>query len=103
VRGVAAPRAISATRRRPSPEALGSVARLPKRSRPQESRMPKSEGIVIEGTRRASDVPRARRCLRCGSSFESEWSGERICRRCKSTTSWRNGLPHNHKPEGRNR
>ena len=55
--------------------------------------MPKSETIVPDQTRRITDVPRARLCLRCGSSFESEWSGERICRRCKNSTSWRNGLP----------
>jgi len=65
--------------------------------------MPKSEAIMPEGARRISDVPRARLCLRCGSPFESEWSGERICRPCKSTTSWRNGLPHSGKPAGRRR
>ena len=66
--------------------------------------MPKSEAIVSEAVRRASDVPRARLCLRCGTTFESEWCGERICRPCKSKTSWRNGLPHTGgKAEGRRR
>ena len=65
--------------------------------------MPKSEAIVIEGARRISDVPRARLCLRCGSSFASEWSGERICRPCKSKTGWRNGLPYTGQPGGRRR
>jgi hypothetical protein len=65
--------------------------------------MPKPEANLIENARRTSDVPRARLCLRCGSSFESEWSGERVCRPCKSTTSWRNGLPHSGKPGGRRR
>lgn len=60
------------------------------------------EQSVNDSARRISDVPRARLCLRCGSDFESEWSGERICRRCKSTASWHNGLPH-HNPEGRRR
>ena len=32
-----------------------------------------------------------RRCLSCGRSFESEWAGERICRNCKSTETWRRG------------
>lgn len=32
-----------------------------------------------------------RRCLLCGNSFPSEWAGERVCRKCKSTTAWRNG------------
>lgn len=40
------------------------------------------------------DVPRVRACLRCKADFQSEWSGERICRRCKSSARWRNGLPH---------
>ena len=65
--------------------------------------MADSEQSNTEGARRTSDVPRARLCLRCGTSFESEWSGERICRRCKSTTTWRSGLPHSGKPEGRRR
>lgn len=53
---------------------------------------------AADSARRASDVPRVRVCLRCKANFESEWSGERICRPCKSTTSWRNGLPHSGKP-----
>ena len=55
--------------------------------------MNKPEDVSIEGLRRSGDGPRARVCLRCGTSFHSEWSGERICRECKNTTSWRNGLP----------
>lgn len=51
--------------------------------------------------RRSDDVPRERRCLRCQTHFESEWSGERICRRCKGTSSWRNGLPHAAPSSGR--
>lgn len=39
----------------------------------------------------AWDVPKARHCLRCKAEFHSEWSGERICRRCKSSNAWRNG------------
>lgn len=37
--------------------------------------------------------PQVRRCLRCRTAFHSEWSGERICARCKGTTAWRRGLP----------
>jgi hypothetical protein len=47
------------------------------------------------------DAPRVRACLRCKAEFRSEWSGERICRRCKSSTSWRNGLPLPSKASGR--
>lgn len=39
------------------------------------------------------DVPQERRCLRCNTPFWSEWSGERICRRCKATSAWRNAAP----------
>ncbi len=36
---------------------------------------------------------KCRNCLRCETSFQSEWSGERICPRCKSTAAWRAGTP----------
>ncbi|MFO7854610.1 MAG: hypothetical protein R6V44_05230 [Paracoccaceae bacterium] len=51
--------------------------------------------------RRTADLPRERSCLRCRTRFESEWSGERICRRCKGTTSWRSGIPHGTSSSGR--
>ena len=35
--------------------------------------------------------PKTRSCLRCKTLFQSEWIGERICRRCKSAKIWRNG------------
>jgi hypothetical protein len=34
---------------------------------------------------------KTRQCLVCRTVFESEWAGERICRKCKSTSSWRSG------------
>ena len=34
---------------------------------------------------------KARLCLMCRKMFTSEWSGERVCRRCKSTETWRRG------------
>ena len=37
------------------------------------------------------DPPKLRPCLRCGTEFPSAWSGERVCRHCKSTSVWRNG------------
>ncbi|MBT6442234.1 MAG: hypothetical protein HOK61_07395 [Alphaproteobacteria bacterium] len=41
----------------------------------------------------ADNVPAAkeRQCLKCREEFPSEWAGERICKRCKSSGSWRNG------------
>lgn len=32
-----------------------------------------------------------RDCMMCGEGFESEWFGERICRKCKSTAAYRQG------------
>ena len=32
-----------------------------------------------------------RPCLLCREPFPSEWAGERVCPRCKSTAAWRNG------------
>jgi hypothetical protein len=40
--------------------------------------------------RRASEE-KIRKCLVCKSPFPSSWSGERVCRRCKSTSAWRSG------------
>jgi len=46
------------------------------------------------------DVPKIRRCLRCDAEFPSEWSGERICPRCKSSNTWRTGTPIKPTPTG---
>ena len=34
---------------------------------------------------------KARRCLMCLEHFVSEWAGQRVCPRCKSTAAWRAG------------
>jgi len=34
---------------------------------------------------------KTRTCLICRTPFPSAWAGERICRRCKSTSAWRSG------------
>lgn len=39
------------------------------------------------------DDPKVRHCLRCRAAFKSEWAGERICARCKSSNTWRSGVP----------
>jgi hypothetical protein len=41
----------------------------------------------------ADDVAelKPRGCLVCRETFLSAWSGERICRRCKSSSGWRSG------------
>ena len=30
-------------------------------------------------------------CLKCREPFESEWSGERVCLKCKTLRVWREG------------
>ncbi len=32
-----------------------------------------------------------RSCLMCEDDFESAWSGERVCKRCKSQAQWQTG------------
>lgn len=46
------------------------------------------------------DAPKTRRCLRCETTFPSEWAGERICPRCKSSNAWRTGAPLGARPPG---
>jgi DnaJ-class molecular chaperone len=49
-----------------------------------------------------ADVPAARACLRCGSTFWSEGFGERICSRCKGSAVWRSAI-HEGSRQGRRR
>ncbi len=37
-------------------------------------------------------VAKTRKCLKCREPFESEWSGERVCKHCKSLNSWREAM-----------
>jgi hypothetical protein len=46
---------------------------------------------MMRPVRRANDVPRPRACLRCGTQFESEWSGHRVCKHCQSANAWKSG------------
>lgn len=50
------------------------------------------EQDTMSPKRARNDVPQERLCLRCKTSFWSEWFGERICRRCKSQNAWRNAI-----------
>jgi hypothetical protein len=36
--------------------------------------------------------PKTRKCLKCRDEFLSSWPGERICRTCKSSSAWREGI-----------
>jgi len=38
-----------------------------------------------------SEQEQRRRCLMCGTEFDSEWPGERICTRCRATAAWKRG------------
>jgi hypothetical protein len=47
-----------------------------------------------ETNRRDETVPRnrgtvTRKCLMCKEVFASEWSGERVCKRCRSSGAWK--------------
>lgn len=35
---------------------------------------------------------KTRHCLCCGTSFTSEWAGERVCQKCKASNGWRSGV-----------
>ncbi len=39
------------------------------------------------------EEPRLRLCLKCSTEFESSWAGERICKRCKASGTWRSHAP----------
>ena len=47
-------------------------------------------GVITESRR--EEKAKQRQCLICSELFLSEWSGERICKRCKSSSTWRSGL-----------
>ena len=38
---------------------------------------------------RRSAEQKIRKCLLCRDPFPSSWAGERVCRKCKSTSTWR--------------
>ncbi len=40
---------------------------------------------------RAAVKEALRRCLMCGEDFLSDGPGNRICKKCKSTETWRRG------------
>lgn len=52
--------------------------------------------------RALKDVPQERLCLRCRAPFWSEGFGERICRRCKGSSTWQT-LVQSVRPPGRRR
>jgi uncharacterized paraquat-inducible protein A len=47
--------------------------------------------IIEKSADSGGENRRLRSCLRCSTSFESAWAGERVCQRCKGSSTWRNG------------
>jgi uncharacterized paraquat-inducible protein A len=41
---------------------------------------------------RSDHQAKKRLCLRCQTPFDSQWAGERICKRCKSHARWNAGV-----------
>ena len=54
--------------------------------------MSKAEHPEI-GSKALRTCPEAkvRQCLMCREEFVSAWAGERLCRRCKAKSNWREG------------
>ncbi len=50
-----------------------------------------NDGCADEAEREArrSAEQKVRKCLLCRDPFPSAWAGERVCRKCKSTSTWR--------------
>lgn len=64
------------------PDALGDGAVKP----------PTSAAAAYQSKPASDTMVRLHRvCLSCAAVFDSAWSGERICLRCKKTNAWRNG------------
>ncbi len=52
--------------------------------------MENKKPVADENTEPNSE-PKLRHCLTCRDSFTSAWAGERICPKCKSSSTWRSG------------
>ena len=55
-----------------------------------EDHMPKADYVRKEKNAHPGQQ-KTRRCLKCRTPFASEWSGERVCPKCKTTRAWREG------------
>ena len=45
----------------------------------------------FEPDAKRDDQRKTRKCLVCETPFLSEWAGERVCLKCKSSKTWRRG------------
>lgn len=66
------------------------MSRKPQRQHDQAPTVTETDDSSV---RAAWDVPKVRDCLRCNARFASAWSGERICKHCKQSTTWKSGVP----------
>lgn len=53
--------------------------------------MPRSKKQTLPPSVAGDPAVKERRCLMCGKPFVSLGPGERICRACKGSTTWRQG------------
>ncbi len=54
------------------------------------TKFPLNEDLTVQAT---DDVPKGRTCLKCRQVFDSTGFGDRICRRCKGSKVWQDGIP----------
>jgi hypothetical protein len=47
--------------------------------------------VEAELGRDVARIQKLRRCLMCWADFLSQWSGERICAKCRARSVWRSG------------
>ena len=48
-----------------------------------------ADAYEAEREARRSAEQKTRKCLLCRDPIPSAWAGERVCRKCKSTSTWR--------------
>ncbi len=46
---------------------------------------------VAELEREPANQEKMRLCLVCETDFISSWAGERVCKKCRSSSKWRQG------------
>ena len=49
------------------------------------------QAIEADAVRDPFRIQKVRRCLMCWADFVSQWSGERICGKCRARSAWRSG------------
>ena len=81
-----APPTTTAVRRWPRGNPLDRMKTCPME---HSERISENQATDLMGDDLSRDRPKVRNCLRCSVEFESAWSGERICKRCKGSNEWK--------------